>query len=60
MPVSKFLVQPDPAVFEELVKASSLPCFSTDYSQRQGGYPDRVNIPLTDEETHVIFYLAKK
>lgn len=60
MPASKFLVQSDPTVFDELVRASSLPCFSTDYSQRQGGYPDRVNIPLTDEEAHVIFYLAKK
>ena len=26
----------------------------------QEGYPERVNIPLADEEAHVIFYLAKK
>lgn len=57
MPASKFLVQSDPAVFDELVRASSLPCFSTDYSQRQGCYPNRVNIPLTDEEARVTFYI---
>ena len=60
MPASKFLVQTDNAVFDELVRASSLPCFSTDYGNLQDGYPERVNIPLADEEAHVIFYLAKK
>lgn len=59
MPASKFLVQPDAMVFEELVNASSLPCFTTDYSQLQS-YPNRVNIPLSDEEAHVTFYLAKR
>ena len=59
MPVSKFLVQPDPMVFEELVNASSLPCFTTDYV-RLRDYPNRVNIPLSDEEAHVTFYLAKR
>ena len=58
MPSSKFLVQPDAAVFEELVKASTLPCFATDFGQQ--AYPNRVNIPLSDEEAHVTFYLAKK
>ena len=60
MPASKFLVQSDPTAFEELVRASTLPCFSTDYGQRQGGYPGRVNIPLTDKEAQVTFYLAKR
>lgn len=59
MPASKFLVQPDAAVFEELVKASSLPCFTTDYGHFLD-YPDRVNIPLADEEAHVTFYAAGK
>ena len=26
----------------------------------QDGYPDRVNIPLTDEEAHVTFYVIKR
>ena len=59
MPASKFLVQPDAMVFEELVIASSLPCFTTDYV-RLRDYPNRVNIPLSDEESHVTFYLAKR
>lgn len=59
MPSSKFLVQPDETVFEELVKASSLPCFTTDYGRFQS-YPDRVNIPLADEEAHVTFYLLQR
>lgn len=61
MPASKFLVQTDNAVFDELVNASSLPCFTTDYFHRQNsGYPGRVNIPLTDAEARVTFYLLKK
>ena len=60
MPASKFLVQTDNAVFDELVQASSLPCFSTDYGNLQAGYPERINIPLTDDEAHITFYLAKK
>ena len=60
MPASKFLVQTDVSVFDELVRASSLPCFTTDYGQLQGGYPGRVNIPLTDNEAHVTFYLVRK
>ena len=59
MPSSKFLVQPDADVFEELVKASTLPCFATDCDESQT-YPNRVNIPLSDEEAHVTFYLARK
>ena len=58
MPASKFLVQTDSSVFDELVRASSLPCFTTDYGRLQGGYPGRVHIPLTDTEAHVTFYLA--
>ncbi len=60
MPASKFLVQTDNAVFDELVRASSLPCFTTDYGQLRDDYPGRVNIPLTDDEAHVTFYLARK
>lgn len=45
-------------MFDELVRASSLPCFTTDYGQLRGGYPQRVNIPLADAEAQVTFYLA--
>ena len=60
MPASKFLVQTDSSVFDELVRASSLPCFTTDYGQLQRGYPGRIHIPLAEEEAHVTFYLAEK
>ena len=60
MPASKFLVQTDSSVFDELVRASSLPCFTTDYGQLQGGYPGRVNIPLADAAAHVTFYIASR
>ena len=61
MPASKFLVQTDDGVFDELVRASSLPCFTTDYFHRQNaGYPGRVNIPLTDAEADVTFYLIER
>lgn len=59
MPASKFLVQPDPAVFLELVQASSLPCFITDSVGLQG-CPGRISIPLTDDEANVTFYLAHR
>lgn len=58
MPASKFLVQTEEAVFDELVRASSLPCFTTDYFlNRNAAYPGRVNIPLTDPEADVTFYV---
>ncbi len=60
MPASKFLVQPDASVFDELVRASSLPCFTTDYGQLQGGYPKRINIPLKDQEAHITFYVIMR
>lgn len=60
MPASKFLVQPDASIFNELVRASTLPCFTTDYRTLQNNYPNRVHVPLTDEEAHITFYMAKK
>lgn len=60
MPASKFLVQTDADAFEELVRASSLPCFATDYGQSlHPSYASRVNIPLTDPEAHVTFYITR-
>lgn len=61
MPASRFLVQTDALAFEELVDASSMPCFATDYfkgASRQ--HPDRVRIPLTDPEADVTFYVLTR
>ena len=58
MPASKFLVQTDDSVFDELVNASSLPCFTTDYFlNRNSMYQNRVNVPIDDEGATVTFYL---
>lgn len=57
MPASKFLVQTDVSVFMELVRESSLPCFTTDYVPvLDASYAGRVNIPITDPEANVTFY----
>lgn len=61
MAASKFLVQTDTSVFDELVKASLLPCFTTDYiSDRESAYPNRVCVPIRDAAADVTFYLVTK
>lgn len=59
MPASKFLIQTEEFTFNELVRSSSLPCFTTDYVLRQpsAGF-GRISIPITDEEANVTFYIA--
>ena len=46
---------------DELVNASSLPCFTTDYRQfLYSPYAGRVNVPLTDPEADVTFYVKDR
>ena len=46
---------------DELVNASSLPCFSTDNGQFLcDPYAGRVNVPLTDPEADVTFYVKDR
>lgn len=59
MLASKFLIQSDESTFNELVQASSLPCFTTDYGNFRE-IPGRVNIPLTDVEAQVEFYVLTR
>lgn len=60
MPASKFLVQTDEEAFNELVRASTLPCFTTDYGQRTFvTHADRICIPITDSEAKVTFYIKE-
>lgn len=59
MPASRFLVQTDQFEFEELVKESSLPCFTTNLVKDSHGFlTDRIKIPVTDPEANVTYYLA--
>ena len=60
MPASKFLVQTDTEAFNELVRASSLPCFITDYIQEKEMEDyGRIRIPITDPEAKVTFYVKE-
>ena len=60
MPDTRFLEQEDVA-FEELVKSSALPSFSTDVAfHREGNPVNRVNIPILDEEANVTYYCLYK
>ena len=58
MPASRFLIQTDEFEFEELVRTSTLLCFSssktTDSDQTLKG---RKRIPLTDPEVNVTYHL---
>ena len=55
MPDTRFLEQEDIA-FNELVKSSALPSFTTDVAfHREGNPVNRVNIPILDEEANVTY-----
>lgn len=60
MPASKFLIQPDESVFNEIVTESSLPCFVTDYIRLDDAYPNRVSIPIDEAEARITFWVAKR
>ncbi len=61
MPHSRFLTQSDRFSFNELVQASSLPSFVTDLSEQYRiTPPGRVNIPISDQEATVTYYLICK
>lgn len=57
LPDTHFLVQED-ADFDELVKASALPSFTSDLViQREGEVPNRIKIPIEDKEANVVYFL---
>lgn len=58
-PNTKFLIQDERLTFNEIVKASSLPSFTSNLSiKREGKINNRIMIPLSDEEAHVTYYLV--
>ena len=60
MPDTRLLEQEDVA-FNELVKFSALPSFTTDVAfHREGNPVNRVNIPILDEEANVTYYCLYK
>ena len=61
MPASRFLIQTDESEFLELVKSSTLFCFSTNYAS----YPDEIlndrkRIPIVDDCANVEYWVVWK
>ena len=58
MPNTRFLIQEEAYAFDELVKASALPSFVSDLTiQREREAPNRIRIPILDEEANITYYL---
>ncbi len=58
MPDSRFLTQSDRFSFNELVRSSTLPSFTTDLAKKYFGTEDiRVEVPISDPEASVTYYL---
>ncbi len=59
MPNTKFLIQNERLTFNEIVKASTLPSFTTNLSmKKEGKMNNRVIIPFSNEDAHVTFYVV--
>lgn len=60
MPNSRFLLQSERFAFNELVNSSVLPSFTSDivmrHPEQHQSTPERVTIPILDEEAHVTYY----
>lgn len=57
MPASRFLVQTDASEFYELVRASTLLCFTTELANPAGNIYDRKTVPISDREAHIVYHL---
>lgn len=61
MPDSRFLTQSDRFNFDELVRSSSLPSFTTNLANKFiNSGADRVDVPISDSEASVTYYLVAK
>lgn len=59
LPDTRFLVQQEDYAFGELIRASSLPAFTTDRVQRRYGATEgRVAVPISDAGTSVDYFVA--
>ena len=59
LPDTHFLVQEENYAFGELLRASSLPAFTTDRVQRRSGATEgRVAVPITDPGMSVDYFAA--
>lgn len=59
MPHTTFLFQDERFIFKEVVKASSLPSFTSNISiEREGKMKNRIILPIEDEEARVQFFIS--
>ena len=58
IPDVRSIVQRDREVFAQLVDSSGMPCFTTDAPQNSNHARGRVEVPLSDADAHVTFYLV--
>ena len=57
MPATRFLIQTDASEFYELLKASTLLCFTTKLANPAGTIYDRKTVPISDSEAHITYHL---
>ena len=61
MPASRFLIQSDEFEFQELIRSSTLFCFTSNLADLTGDVlKGRKIIPLTDEKANVTYYILYK
>ena len=59
MPDSRFLTQCDRFSFNELVRSSTLPSFTTDLAKKYlATENNRIEVPISDPEASVTYYLV--
>lgn len=58
-PKTKYLLQEERFTFNEIVKASTLPSYTSNLSiKREGKMSDRVILPIDEDEAHVTYYVV--
>ena len=58
-PKTKYLLQEERLTFNEIVKASTLPSYTSNLSiKREGKMSDRIILPIDEEEAHVTYYVV--
>ena len=58
-PKTKYLLQEERLTFNEIIKASTLPSYTSNLSiKREGKMSDRVILPIDEDEAHVTYYVV--
>ena len=58
-PHTRYLLQNERSTFNEILKASIFPCYTTNLTlKREGPIHNRVVIPIDEEEAHVTYFIV--